>query len=96
MTRAQRESARLLEMIRQAGAPVPADAVFQQTYASASMRAEGGSVWILTGPDGMPVYPLVCSQWSRRLLLRTGVTAYYLWSVGDWIIDPEDLGKISS
>jgi hypothetical protein len=80
-------------MLREAGVPVPDGARFQQTYASASMRNEGGAVWVTVDADGRPTYPLVCSQWPRRALLRTGVEARRERSTGDWIVTPKDLRR---
>jgi hypothetical protein len=78
-------------MIRQAGAPVPEGARFQQTHASASQRIEGGAVWTLVDSDGRATSPLVCSQWPRRALLRLGVQAHLERSTGDWIVVPSGL-----
>jgi hypothetical protein len=88
-TRAERETALLLDMIRQAGVPVPPGAGFRQTYASRSQRTEGGSVWVLIDADGRETRPLVCSIWPRRLLLRAGRVEAWRDSLGEWHIDPE-------
>lgn len=94
-TRSERETERLLEKIRQAGAPVPDGARFEATHASRSMRVEGGAVWILVDAEGRPTDPLVCSQWPRRYLLARKMEA---GQVGpghatnrDWAIYPSSL-----
>jgi hypothetical protein len=88
-SRSLREEARLLEKIRQAGAPVPDGARLQATHATRAMRSEGGAVWVLVGADGRPTSPLVCSQWPRRLLLARPVVAWCERGTGDWIVAPD-------
>jgi hypothetical protein len=90
-TRAEREAERLLEKIRQAGVPVPDGARFQATYASRSMRNEGGAVWILVDTDGRSTEPLVCSQWPRRYLLTREIAAHQTRRERGWIIDPAEI-----
>jgi hypothetical protein len=87
MKRSERDASRLLDLIRQAGAPIPGDARFQATHAPASSRVEGGAVWVLVRADGRPTEPLVCSQWPRAYLLRSGVTAAPD-RFGEWIVYP--------
>jgi hypothetical protein len=85
VTRAEREAARLLEKIRQAGVPVPEGAYFQQTYASGSQRVEGGAVWVLYEPENHRL--IACSIWPRRYLVSRSISA---WRdhLGEWHIDP--------
>jgi hypothetical protein len=91
VTRAERDATRLLDMIRQAGIPVPAGARFRQTYASRSQRNEGGAVWVLVDGDGRELRPFVCSVWPRAFLLRSGVS---VWQdrIGEWHVDPAPPG----
>lgn len=91
MTSAERDAARLLKAIKEAGAPVPDGATFRRTYAGRHQRSEGGAIWVLVGPDGLDTQPLVCSQWPRAYLLRTGVDAWLEYGTGDWIVAPAQL-----
>lgn len=86
MTRAERETARLLDMIREAGVPVPVGASFYRVRASAEQRNVGAWAWALVGPDG--AFLGIGSQWPRRTLLGYGITAYRD-RCGDWNIDPQ-------
>lgn len=91
MTRAERESARLLDMIREAGAPVPDGAGFLRLYTSPAQRSAGAWAWCLVDAAGLPVSPGVGSQWPRRILLARGVEASrdsLRHTLADWHIDP--------
>lgn len=87
MTRTERDRARLLDMIRAAGAPVPDGAYPAPTYVSRAWREAGSWVWMLHNADHSPTEPPVGSIWRQRDLLRGDVEASIdRW--GDWHVDP--------
>lgn len=90
MTRAERDNARLLEKIRQAGVPLPSGVGFRATRAGRSARSAGAWVWFLVDADGMYLTPEVGSQWPRSAL-RGGIEASWDRHTDSWQVDPAKL-----
>lgn len=87
MTRGERETARLLEMLREAGAPVPRGSTLHRVYASRADRTLGAWAWTVRGPDLR--WLDIGSQWPRRTLLR-GLVVSPITTHGEtvWHVDP--------
>lgn len=91
MTRAEQYRARLLEKIREAGAPVPDGAYPVPTYATRADRSAGAWVWRLHTADGMPCHPAVGSQFRQSMLRGDIEVSRDRW--GDWSVDPVRIGR---
>lgn len=94
MTRAQRDAARFLDMLRAAGAPVPDGAQFVRAYPGPSARSEGAWSWFLADAVGNPLHPDIGSQWPRHVLLRAGVEVSWDRHTTAWQVDPKSWEKV--
>lgn len=90
MTRAERDAARLLDKIREAGVAVPEGSAFMRQYVGWSARSAGAWAWFLVDPDGVPLNPEVGSQWPRHRL-RGGIEVSWDHYTGSWQVDPAKL-----